>query len=63
MAQVRLSVSVPAPLARWTRDRARERGQTISAVVSEALRLDRRARLEREMVEGLVEDAATEAVR
>jgi len=46
---VRKTISLPADLAREAEDIAREEGKTLSAVLQDALRASRAARLKREL--------------
>lgn len=45
---VKKTISLPPELAKEAEDLARERGQTLSAVIQDALRLARKARLKDE---------------
>ncbi len=45
---VKKTISLPPDLAKEAEDLARERGQTLSAVIQDALRLARRSRMQEE---------------
>lgn len=46
---VKKTISLPPELAKEAEDLARERGQTLSAVIQDALRLARKVRLKEEL--------------
>ncbi len=48
---VKKTISLPADLAREAEQMARDEGKTLSAVVQDALRLARRERLKRDVLE------------
>ena len=51
MATVRKTISLPPDLAREAEDKARAEGKTLSAVIQDALRLARAARVKEELRE------------
>ncbi|WP_305044536.1 ribbon-helix-helix protein, CopG family [Geoalkalibacter sp.] len=48
---VKKTISLPADLAREAEEMAKEKGQTLSAVIQDALRLARKARLKDEFLQ------------